>query len=385
MIRPGLICGFVFVLILWCMPVTTASTLAPHSASAKGAGLAGVRTAFVIVMENHDWWTIEGSEFCPFINQTLLPMASYAREYYGVPGLHPSEPNYLWMVAGTNFGILNNASPVVNHQTSTNTLFHQLDAAGIPWKSYMEDVSGTDIAVVSYGQYAAWHNPCVFFDPAASDLNYSTNHVRPFGELAADLAGGRAPRFCFIKPNLTNDMHTLAPGSVSPRKQGDDWLARELPAILNSGAYTNGGVVFITWDESDYAAIRPIGLIALSPQAKGFGYHNSKFYTHSSLLRTLQDIYGLQPYLGDAVNAVNLSDLFASLAISKAEWRNDGMHLVIRYATVGQTYKLQATEDLSAEWRDIAISIAPAAEWELVDSRADRSRTRFYRVAASKP
>src|SRR5438270_11702053 len=65
------------------------------------------RTVFLIMMENHNWAQIKGSPSAPYINSVLLPMASHAEQYYTPPRLHPSEPNYLWLEAGTNFGILN--------------------------------------------------------------------------------------------------------------------------------------------------------------------------------------------------------------------------------------------------------------------------------------
>jgi hypothetical protein len=50
----------------------------------------------------------------------------------------------------------------------------------------------------------------------------------------------------------------------------------------------------------------------LSPFAKGSGYSNALHYTHSSTLRTLEELFGLTPLLGDAanVNTSDLSDLF---------------------------------------------------------------------------
>ena len=90
---------------------------------------------------------------------------------------------------------------------------------------------------------------------------------------------------------------------------GDTWLSREVPKIMSSAAFRSGGALFITWDESE-GGEHPIGLIALSPFAKGSGYGNSVPYTHSSLLRTVQQTFGLTPLLGDAANATDLSDLF---------------------------------------------------------------------------
>ena len=87
-----------------------------------------------------------------------------------------------------------------------------------------------------------------------------------------------------------------------------------MPAILNSQAYKNGGALFITWDEGDgegqNSSDGPIGLLMLSPYARGHGYSNTIHYTHSSTLRTLEEIFGVGPYLGGAANAADLRDLF---------------------------------------------------------------------------
>jgi len=69
--------------------------------------------------------------------------------------------------------------------------------------------------------------------------------------------------------------------------------------------------VFITWDEGE-GSDGPIGMIGLSPYARGKGYSNAIPYTHSSTLRTLEEIYGVSPLLGAAQNATDLSDLFAT-------------------------------------------------------------------------
>jgi hypothetical protein len=99
-------------------------------------------------------------------------------------------------------------------------------------------------------------------------------------------------------------------------KQGDTWLSTQVPAILKSREYRSGGVLFIVWDEGEYAnGVRgtdgPIGLIVLSPLAKGKGYTNKIHYTHSSTLRTIEELLGVHPFLGDASRARDLRALFS--------------------------------------------------------------------------
>ena len=94
-------------------------------------------------------------------------------------------------------------------------------------------------------------------------------------------------------------------------RNGDTWLSQEVPKILASRQYQEGGALFITWDESEGGDV-PIGFIALSPLAKP-GYSNQVLYSHSSTLRTVQEIFGVTPFLGDAANATDLKDLFKNL------------------------------------------------------------------------
>ena len=283
------------------------------------AGLDANSTVFIILMENHNWSSINGNTTdAPYIN-SLLPMASYCDQYYNPPGIHPSEPNYLWLEAGTNFGILNDNSVALNHQSTTNHFVTQLKNAGISWKTYQESITGTTCPTTDSYPYAFRHNPFVFFDDVTSP-NCATTHpcctdvMRPFTELATDIANNTLAHYNFITPNVCDDMHDSCAPTNNPIKQGDLWLQNNLPTILNSAAYQNNGLVIITWDEG-VGGDGPIGCIVLSPFAKGGGYHNSLHYTHSTTLRTLQKIFGVSPFLGAAASGNDLSDLFVAGAI----------------------------------------------------------------------
>ena len=133
---------------------------------------------------------------------------------------------------------------------------------------------------------------------------------RPFSQLATDLANNTVARYNFITPNICDDMHDACAGD--PIAHGDAWLKEHVPAILNSTAYRSGGVLLITWDEAAKGD-GPIPMIVLSPFAKGNHYSNAIYYTHSSTLRTIQEIFGVTPLLRYAANATDLSNLFAVL------------------------------------------------------------------------
>lgn len=311
-------------------PATSSlSTSPPESATSPSGSLpaaqftatAPPQHVFIIMMENHNWSDIEGSHSAPYINKVLLPQASYAQQYYNPPGNHPSEPNYLWLEGGTNFGIKDDSDPAVNHQSTPAHLVTLLERAGISWKAYQEGISGKGCPLKSGGLYAPKHNPMVYFDnvtggnAANRDTSaYCISHERPYTELAADLLRSTGPGYSFITPDLCHDMHnSVGCASIDSVKNGDNWLSQAVPPIIASSAYKDNGVLFITWDEGEGGSDGPIGMIVLSPLAKGGGYSNKVHYTHSSTLRTVQEIFGVTPLLGDATNAQDLADLFQRL------------------------------------------------------------------------
>jgi phosphatidylinositol-3-phosphatase len=276
------------------------------------SGNHAIKTVFLIVMENRNWSSIKGSRSAPYINTTLLPIASHAEQYYNPPGLHPSLANYIWLEAGTNFGIADDNLPYSHPLTTTSHLVTLLSKAGISWKAYQEGISDGTCPLSANYPYSPKHNAFVYFNDVNGSSSYCTAHERSYSDLAGDLASNTVARYNFITPNLCDDMHDSCASYNDPIRQGDMWLQNNVPAILNSQAYKNGGAVFITWDEGENKSDGPIGLIVLSPYARGHGYSNTIHYTHSSTLRTLEEIFGVSPWLGDAANATDLRDLFST-------------------------------------------------------------------------
>jgi phosphatidylinositol-3-phosphatase len=348
-----------------------------------------IRTVFVIVLENHNWLEIKDSPIAPFINQTLLPLSSYCEQYFNPPKLHPSEPNYIWLQAGTNFGITNDGNPSSNHQNTTNHLTDQLDFAGISWKSYQEDISGMIVPLTSTDNYVPRHDPFVFFDDitGTNDPNYiyGIAHIRPYEELAGDLTNNSVARYNFITPNLCDDGHSSCAPQHNSIQQIDDWLASEIPKILDSAAYSNNGAIFITWDEGegiegDTVSDGPIGMMILSPLARGGGYFNNIHYTHSSCLRTIQEIFNLSPWLGDAANATDLSDLFGPITIKSLQHDGSGLvSLNITGVVPGRTNYVETSTNLVL-WNIISTNSSSSNSFSFIDMNATNCGQRFYRV-----
>jgi len=283
-------------------------------ATAQLSTLPQIQTVFIILMENHSWSAVKSA---PYIAH-LAATGAHA-ENYRTP-IHPSEPNYVILEAGTNCPPLadgtaghcftTDGDPTgSNHTASPFHLVRYLEEAGISWKAYQEGISGSNCPLTRGNGYAPKHVGTIFFDDVTGASNPSDphciEHFRPYDELASDLAANTVARYNFITPNLCHDMHDC---SVTV---GDTWLSQEVPHILGSAAYQNHGLLILTWDEDSGT---PIGMILQSSAVKP-GYSNTIAYAHPSTVRTLQEIFGVVPpqfpWLGDAATATDLSDLFA--------------------------------------------------------------------------
>ena len=292
-----------------CRPLTVTSAVRPP-------GWSG--TVFTIVMENHASSEIFGNGDAPFI-KALAAQNAVAGGYHD-DYVHPSEPNYIWMTAGENFGVLNDNDPgPSNTISSTSHIADQIERAGLTWKAYAENM-GQPCGLVSSGNYAPKHVPFVYFDDI-NGWNGSTfdpparcaEHVVDYSALAADLAQGTLPDYVFITPDLNDDMHN---GTVA---EGDAWLAALVPTIQASKAYLNGGVIFLLWDEGSNSGDNP-PFLAISPNAK-HGYTSQVSYDTSAYLLTVERLLGVDalPCVSQPDAVEPMSDLFTvPLSVSDA-------------------------------------------------------------------
>jgi hypothetical protein len=351
--------------------------LTVHPAGAQQLG-----DVFYILMENHNLTQpnpfgsspeqILGNPAAPYLNSLMTPgnanaaQTSWASNYHNVaPGVHPSEPNYIWGEGGSNYGTNNDNDPNPTPGT-VNNLNHQnlsglLQAKGISWKAYAEDSqlvaanvtaatagigpihsgSGNNGPVNPYyntkqWNYAVKHVGQLFYsDTNGTNGVNEASHYAPLSQLQTDLANNTVARYTQITPNQYDDAHSALTGGFtyngthytgdqSSIAQGDNFLSIIVPEIMNSNAYKNNGAIVIWWDETEGGDSNSYTLpeIVISPLAKGNAYDSTVSYTHSSDLKSMQelfDVYGSgadTPYgnglLRDAgnPNTNNLSDLF---------------------------------------------------------------------------
>jgi hypothetical protein len=284
-----------------------------------------IKTVIVIAMENTDAEEIYGNTaLAPYINGTLMPIAAHATNFNDLLPKQDSEPHYILMEAGTNsfsdHTFTSDDDPISkNGKNSTKSKDHlvtQLNAAGLTWMSYQEDMPAGQCPITSVGRYAAKHDPFVFFEdvsgtPPRNDNPSCIEHHKPYKVFfAADLAASNLKNYVFITPNLCNDMHghdkkcAFGPGDIRRIKTGDDWLQAELPRIIE-WVTKNAGVIFIVWDEGHKKQKLPF--FAIGPGVKPGP--STVAFNHRSMVRSVEEIFNL-PILPKVSKSNNFADLF---------------------------------------------------------------------------
>ncbi len=265
------------------------------------AGTPAIQHVFLVVMENHGYDQVWNNSSAPYIT-SLGNSYARATAYHAV--LHPSRPNYLGLYSGSNYGITTDCNPSASCHASATNLADNLDAKGLSWKGYMESMPAPCTQTVADPYYPK-HNPFLYFDDIRNDPLRCASHIVPFTTLAADLTlAATTPNFAWISPDICNDMHDCSVAT------GDNWLKNNIPTILNSPACTQDKCLLIlTWDEDDHGQGNHVLTIFAGSAAKTGGATSDAAYTHYSLLRTVEDIFGLPPQTSNDASATPMLDL----------------------------------------------------------------------------
>jgi hypothetical protein len=372
-----------------------AATLRSAARLRSPATLPAVKHVFVIMLENEDYATTFGDPAAdPYLAGTLPAEGALLEDYYGTG--HESNDNYISIVSGQPPNVQNQADcqaydnfigvgTLANGvEAGTGCVFPagvqnigtQLTAAGRSWKAYEQDMGndpnretaacghpalstqdGTQTAEAGDG-YATRHDPFVYFHSVIDNQTYCDDHVVALGTasgampaaalrgetgLATDLKhAASTPTFSFITPNLCEDGHDYPcknqTGGASALADIDSFLSTWVPKITSSAAFKQGGLLEITFDESDGPQSDSsaccgevagpgsplpgitgpgggkVGAVLLSPFIKP-GTTTTTAYNHYSSLASWESLLGL-PRLADAATVTSTfgADVFTRSA-----------------------------------------------------------------------
>src|ERR1700722_14205967 len=218
---------------------------------------------FLIYMENKGVGDIVGSPNAPYIN-SLINTEDYDSNYFALG--HPSDPNYIRPLGGSDFGIdYNPAGNVID----ANSLMQEIYQAGISWAGYAQGMPFPG-DLTSSGDYAVDQLPFAQFDYVYDNTPaYLQEHLLPLTDLSTNLEDPNTfPEFTWIAADEDNNMEGPidTPSGISQfllsqftNQQynvaaGDQFLQQEVSAIENSPTWTDPNAkdaIIITWDEDN--------------------------------------------------------------------------------------------------------------------------------------
>jgi phosphatidylinositol-3-phosphatase len=227
----------------------------------------------IVVLENKRYDGVIGHAQTPYISGLAKRGANFSNAYGET---HPSQPNYLALFSGSTQGVSDNRC--THSFTGVANLATQLLQAGRSFTGYAEGLPSVGWTGCSRGQYVRRHNPWVNF----TDVPATSN--RPLRDFPIDFS--RLPTVSFIVPGLCHDMHDC------PKGKADAWLHTALGGYL-AWANTHNSILILTFDEDNKTDHNHIPTVVLGPSVRPANH--TERIDHYSLLRTIEDWYGLAP------------------------------------------------------------------------------------------
>lgn len=271
----------------------------------------------IIVLENVDYELA-------IQNKDLAGLASQGASFTNFHALfHPSYPNYLAMVAGTDFGTHNRPRYLADNQVDFpddaehRTIADRLIASGLDFKQYAEELpQGTCPWNLSSqhvadrrGNYVRRHVPFMSFREVQQ--KWCDRVVRVDSASAKNFfvqdANKGLVAYSFYTPNMVHDGHdtsvTVAGAWVKK------FLDETFPEKLRKGT-----LVVVTFDESGGNRDNRIYTVFLGDMVKPANQQDpaalGRHYTHYSVLRTVEDNFGLAPLTANDRDAQPIIDIW---------------------------------------------------------------------------
>lgn len=243
----------------------------------------------VVIMENHAYSDVIGNPSAPYIASLRTAGANFTDSHAVT---HPSEPNYLALFEGDTENLTDDSCP---HTYYAANLASVLLASGQTFLGYSESMPAFGYTGCNSGNYARRHNPWVNYANVPATVNLT------FTAFPADSA--ELPAVAYVVPDLCHDMHDCSVAT------GDAWLESRLDGYVQ-WAGSHNSLFILTFDEDNGTATNQIATIFVGPMVQSGDYPTR--IDHYSLLRTLEDMYGVPP-TGKAANAEPITTIWKSV------------------------------------------------------------------------
>lgn len=230
----------------------------------------------VIMLENISYNAAMAQHFLSgFAGQGAL-LSNFSAE------AHPSQGNYIALTAGTTAGVTSDKP----YDLNVRHLGDLLEAKGKTWKVYAQAYPGNCFLGAKSGNYVRKHIPFLSYINVQQDPQRCGNIMDDSG-FSADIAGGQLPDFSLFIPDIKNDGHDTGVAYA------DNWLNSYFAPLMKNPDFMKGMLLVISFDEDDKSTTTNHIYTALYGDSVVPGSVSDGAYTHYSLLRTIEDVFGL--------------------------------------------------------------------------------------------
>jgi hypothetical protein len=265
----------------------------------------------IVVLENQNYESAIRNDLFKSLAQKGAIFSNFGNLY------HYSYPNYIAMIAGSDFGTHTPQLLSDKQRTFNNDSKHKTIADLLNWKNYAEDYPASAVAGKPFlgdhkGRYARKHVPFLSFrsvqnksfrnvvgvDTRAKDNGFITD----IGSFIADPQTHRLPEYMFYSPNLDDDGHDPTSNPQEGLKKASEWLRVFLITWLHFSDTTwvpkdeqlKSTLVIVTFDESE-GNNKPERIYTVFLGSMVKPQEVTAAYDHYSVLRTIEDNFGLDP------------------------------------------------------------------------------------------
>jgi hypothetical protein len=270
----------------------------------------------VVVLENQSYDSAIKNDLLKSLAQRGAIFSNFGNLF------HYSYPNYLAMIAGSDFGVHSPQILSDRQRNFPNDSEHRTIGDELNWKNYAEDYPASPTAPKAFlgdgnGRYVRRHVPFLSFREIQQKSfhnvvrvdTYDPNNafVTDIGNFIADPQKNPLPEYMFYSPNLDDDGHDPTSNPPVGLKQSADWLRVFLTTWLHFDDKTwlpkdealKHTLVIITYDESEGGA-RPERIYTVFLGAMIKPQEVKAAYDHYSVLRTIEDNFGVNPLHADS-------------------------------------------------------------------------------------
>ncbi len=267
----------------WILPAGAGAAATPPASVPKaaepartGGNAPSFKKVMIIIFENTSYQEAASQPFfSSFAGQGAL-LTDFDAE------THPSQGNYIALVSGDYQGVTTD-KPV---NLGGRQIGDLLEARGLTWKVYAQGYPGGCFLGARSGNYVRKHVPFLSFTEVQSNPGECANITDDSG-LKDDIASGRLPDFSLFIPDIKNDGHDTGAAYA------DNWLSSYFGPLMKDPAFMKDMLLVVTFDEDDKSTAANRIFTALYGPSVAQGSVSDAHYTHYSLLRTIEDAYGL--------------------------------------------------------------------------------------------